>query len=256
LEKVDKIQFIEYIDYIGLWSLFGGLVMKSKVKAFVEFRFDHLIKKDILNSYIIILLFNILLSFLSKGMGDQILFGAMLFFFIFLSSRVLSRVKKFMMRTYLYKGMVSIYLNILFTVTFYYVIRIGQLHDLNILFFLFLIVLYFNVVSYILAKYYVKKGRYTKEETTKNYKLNFKTVLLLSLVIIAIRLVITRYVYFSFTFSSLAIIYFIALVVTFYLMFRFNSFNLQLLKAYYINKFNLEKDEFNKVDLADRLSRC
>lgn len=230
--------------------------MKSKVKAFVEFRFDHLIKKDILNSYIIIMLFNILLNFLSKGMGEQILFGAMLFFFIFLSNWVLSKVKKFMMRTYLYKGMVSLYLNILFTVTFYYVIRIGQQHDFNILFFLFLIALYFNVTSYTLAKYNVRKGRYIKEGIIKKYKLNFKKVLLLLLVIIAIRLLITRFVYFSYPSSFLAVICLIAIVATFYLMFRFNSFNLQLLKAYYINKFNLEKDEFNHLDLADRLSRC
>lgn len=230
--------------------------MKSKVKAFVEFRFDHLIKKDILKSYIIIMLFNIFLNILSKGMGEQFLFGAMLFFFIFLSNRVLSRIKKFMMRTYLYKGIVSIYLNILFIVTFYYVIRIGQEHDLKVLSFLFLVVFYFNIVSYILAKYNIRKGRYLKEAINKQYRLNVKKGLLLLLVIIAGRLVINPYIDLSSPLSSLFIIFFIALLVTFYLMFMCNSFNIQLLKAYYINKFNLEKDEFNQIDLADRLSRC
>jgi hypothetical protein len=230
--------------------------MKSKVKAFVEFRFDHLIKKDILKSYIIIMLFNIFLNILSKGMGEQILFGAMLFFFIFLSNRVLSKVKKFMMRTYLYKGIVSIYLNILFTVTFYYVLRIGQQHDFNILFFLFLIVLYFNVTSYILAKYNVRKGRYLKEVMNRKYRLNVKKGLLLLLVIIVGSMLVDPYVDLSSPLSSLLMIFFISLLLTFFLLFRCNSFNMQILKAYYINKFNLEKDEFSHIDLADRLSRC
>lgn len=231
--------------------------MKSKVKAFVEYRFDnHLMKKNILNSYIIIMLFNILLIILSKGLGEQILFGTMLFFFIYISNRVLSNVKKIMMKTYLFKGIVSIYLNVLFTITFYYVINIGQQHDFKILFFLFLIVLYFNMVSYILAKYNIKKGRYINEKANIKYKLNFKKGLLLFLLIIIARVVTMKYITFDVTQYSLFILYFVVLLCTFYFMFIFNSVNLQLLKAYYINKFNLEKDEFNDIDLAKRLSRC
>jgi hypothetical protein len=231
--------------------------MKSKVKAFVEFRFDHLIKKDILNSYIIIMLFNIILNFLSKGLGEQILFGAMLFFFIFISNRVLSRVKKFMMRTYLYKGIVSIYLNILFTITFYYVIHINKQHDYEILFFLFLIVLYFNVVSYILAKYNIKKGAYVKENIDYKYKhRNKKAILVLLSVIFIYGSMIMSLNEFNLTETTVLILYLVALFCTFYFMFRFNSVNVQILKAYYIKKFNLEKDELNYVDLEVRLSRC
>lgn len=231
--------------------------MKSKVKAFVEYRFDnHLMKKNILNSYIIIMLFNILLILLSKGLGEQIIFGTMLFFFIFISNRVLSSVKKTMMKTYLYKGIVSIYLNILFTITFYYVIKIGQQHDFKILSFLVLVVIYFNVVSYILAKYNIKKGRYIKEKANMKFKFSFKNGLIIFLFIIAIRILTMQYITIDVTQYSLFILYFIVLLFTFYFMFIFNRVNLQLLKAYYINKFNLEKDEFNDIDLAKRLSRC
>ncbi len=228
--------------------------MKSKVKAFVEFRFDHLIRKDILNSYIIIMLFNILLIFLSKGIGEQILFGGMLFFFIILSNRVLSSVKKIMLRTYMYKGIVSIYLNILFTITFYYVINTGKLHDFKVLFFLFLIATYFNLVSYILAKYNIKKGRYAKEKV--NIKSKLDSGLFLFFLILIARVVMVQYLKFSITQYSFLIIYFVGILCAFYFMFIFNSINLQLLKAYYINKFNLEKDDFNQIDLAKRLSRC
>ncbi len=227
--------------------------MKSKVKAFVDFRFDHLMKKDILNSYIIIMLFNILLYFLSKGLVDQVLFGTMLFFFIILSNRVLI-VKKMMMRTYLYKGIVSIYLNVLFTMTFYYAINIGKQHDFKILFFLFLIATFFNVVSYISTKYNIKKGRYAKEKI--NLKSKLDGFLLLFLVIIVANFLLVKYMNFSITLYSLLILYFIAILFTFYFMFLFNAFNLQLLKAYYIKKFRLEKDECNQIDLAERLSRC
>jgi len=228
--------------------------MKSKVKAFVEFRFDHLIRKDILNSYIIIMLFNIILNFLSKGIGEQILFGAMLFFFIILSNRVLSGVKKIMLRTYMYKGIVSIYLNILFTITFYYVINTGKQHDFKVLFFLFLIATYFNLVSYILAKYNIRKGRYAKEKVNMKSKLD-KGLFLFFLILIA-RIVMMQYLKFSITQYSFLIIYLVGILCAFYFMFIFNSINLQLLKAYYINKFNLEKDECNQIDLAKRLSRC
>lgn len=230
--------------------------MKSKVKAFVEFKFDHLIKKNILNSYIIIMLFNVLLVFLSKGMGEQILFGAMLLFFILLSYRVLKSVKKLMMRTYLYKGIVSIYTNILFTITFYYVINIGQQHDFQILFFLFLIAIYFNVVSYILAKYNIKKGRYVKERINMKFKLSLKKGLLIFLFLFMARVVSMLYIKINFSQYSLLILYFIVLLCAFYFMFIFNRVNLQILKAYYINKFNLEKDESNHIDLAERLNRC
>lgn len=231
--------------------------MKSKVKAFVEYRFDnHLMKKNILNSYIIIMLFNILLILLSKGLGEQIIFGTMLFFFIFISNRVLSNVKKTMMKTYLYKGIVSIYLNILFTITFYYVIKIGQQHDFKILSFLVLVVIYFNVVSYILAKYNIKKGRYIKEKANIKFRFSLKKGLIIFIFILAVRILTMQYITIDVTQYSLFILYFIVLLFTFYFMFIFNRVNLQLLKAYYINKFNLEKDEFNDIDLAKRLSRC
>lgn len=231
--------------------------MKSKVKAYVEYRFDHLIKKDILNSYIIIMLFNILLNFLSKGIVDQIFFGAILFIFIIFSNIVLNRVKKFMMRTYLYKGAVSIYLNILFTLTFYYFIHIGKPHDYQILFFLFIIVLYFNVVSLILAKHKIKKGAYVKENIDYKYKhRNNKAILVLFSVIFIYGSMILSLNEFNLTETTVLILYLVALFCTFYFMFRFNSVNLQILKAYYIHKFNLERDECNHIDLAERLSRC
>jgi hypothetical protein len=202
------------------------------------------------------MLFNVILVFLSKGLGEQVLFGAMLFFFTILSYRVLKSVKKLMMRTYLYKGIVSIYLNILFTVTFYYVIKIGQQHDFKILFFLFLIAIYFNVVNYILTKYNIKKGRYAKEGINIKYKISLKKGLLVLLFLIIARVVSMLYIKITFSQYSLLILYFIVLLCTFYFMFIFNRVNLEILKAYYINKFNLEKDECNHIDLAERLSRC
>lgn len=231
--------------------------MNNKVKAFVEFRFDHLIKKDILNSYILIMLFNILLNFLSKGIVDQIVFGAMLFFYIILSNRILNKVKKFMMRTYLYKGLVSVYLNVLFTFSFYYVVHIGQSHDYKILFFLFLVGLYFNVVSLILAKLNIKKGAFVKDNIDHKYKhRNKKAILVLLSVIFIYGSMIMSLSEFNLTESTLLILYLVALFCTFYFMFKFNSANVQILKAYYINKFNMERDECNQIDLVERLSRC
>lgn len=231
--------------------------MNNKVKAFVEFRFDHLMKKDILNSYVLIMLFNILLNFLSKGIVDQIVFGAMLFFYIILSNRILNKVKKFMMRTYLYKGLVSIYLNVLFTLTFYYIVHIGKPHDYPVLFFLFLVVLYFNVVSLILAKLNIKKGAFVKDNIDHKYKhRNKKAILVLLSVIFIYGSMIMSLSEFNLTESTLLILYLVALFCTFFFMFKFNSANVQILKAYYINKFNMERDEFNQIDLVERLSRC
>lgn len=231
--------------------------MNNKVRAFVEFRFDHLMKKDILNSYILIMLFNIILNFLSKGIVDQILFGVMLFLYIVLSNRILNRVKKFMMRTYLYKGLVSVYLNVLFTLAFYYVVHIGKPHDYQTLFFLFLVVLYFNVVNLILAKHNIKKGAYVKDNIDYKYKhRNNKALLVLLSVIFIYGSMILNLNEFNITESTVLILYLVALFCTFYFMFKFNSVNIQILKAYYINKFNMERDEFNHVDLAERLNRC
>lgn len=230
--------------------------MKSKIRAFVEYKFDYLMRKNILNSYILVIVFNIILFALSKGVGDQILFGSILFLFIIISNRILNSVKKFMMRTFLFKGLVSIYLNLLFTVTFYYVISLGKQHDFKVLFFLLLITVFFNLVSFILAKYNIKKGKYTNRKEIVRYKLNKKKALLLVLTIVIARVLVMQYIKFSVLEYSFLILYFIVILCAFYFMFIFNSVNLQLLKAYYIKKFNLEKDESRYVDLADRLRKC
>ena len=229
--------------------------MLEAIKGFVEFRYDHLTRKNIVRTYIAVLILNLLafsyISVKSQGKIEVAIIFAMLILYITICNMFIFSVKKLMLRTYLFKGTTGVYSSILIATLCYYLINEKKGHDLVLIILFTGVLLLSNLSNYILAMRDIKSGKFLKKSSNNVWT----TGKVMALVggIFSVRILYTFIII-----NGLDIKYPVAnrillLIAYLALVYIFSINNIMLLKAYYIKKYNMEKDECKYVNICERL---
>ncbi len=229
--------------------------MLDQVKGFVEFRYDHLSRQKIVRSYIMILFLNIVsfipVILLSRDIIVYFLSLVMLITYFIVVNIIIFQVKKLMLRTYLFLGTTSVYSGILFALIFYYFVKGYKDHNFPLILMIIASMILGSIINYMLIKKSIENGKFL--EKREKYKWTTGKALLLVGGIVAGRFIIQAIRYFELDKLYPAANYWLTIFSILVFLFILSGQNMILLKAHYIKKYNLEKDECKYINLADRL---
>lgn len=229
--------------------------MIDQVKGFVEYRYDHLTRKKIVRSYNMILILNILLFIIVVLNRDSIVFmvlTAILITYFIVVNKIIFTVKKLMLRTYLFLGVTSFYSSILIaTLSYYYLVKGNNDHNLPIILMIIAVMILGNIVNYLLIKRKIENGKFL-EKTKKNEWTTGKALILIG-GLIAGRMITQAIRYLEIDKLYPGTYYWLKIFAIIGFLFIMSVQNMILLKAHYIMKFNMEKDECKYINLAERL---
>jgi hypothetical protein len=229
--------------------------MIDQIKGFVEFRYDHLTRKKIVRSYNMILILNILLFVIVVLNRDYIIFMALpviLIIYFIVVNKIIFTVKKLMMRTYLFMGATSVYSGLLLAaISYYYLVKGLNDHNIPMMLMIIAVMIIGNIMNYLIIKKNIENGKFL-EKSKKNEWTTGKALILIGGLVIG-RIVTQSIRYLELDKIYPGTYYWLKIFAIFGFLFIISAHNMILLKAYYINKYNMEKDECKYINLAERL---
>jgi len=175
----------------------------------------------------------------------------MLILYMVITNIVIFSVKKLMLKTYLFRGITGLYSSILIAALCYYLIKGDKSHDLLLIILFVAILLLSNLINYILAMRGIKSGKFLNKNSN-----NFWTtgkVLALVAGIFSVRIFYAFVIILNLDKQYPVAGQIVILTTYLALAFVLSINNIMLLKAYYIKKFNMEKDECSYINICERL---
>ncbi len=120
----------------------------EKIIAFIDYRYEPLQRDSIIKNYLLIILFNSAVIFLSKGTFEKVFFTILLSIYLISSLTILIKVINEKFKSYLYRGLMNTYLTIQLILTGYYLFIYGSDHNLILLIVIFSITMFYNFILY------------------------------------------------------------------------------------------------------------
>ncbi len=207
----------------------------KSLKSFLEFNYEPINTKYVLSRMLAILIFNLLVIYLSKIKLFSILIYLMFYlFFIGLSIRILIIKNRNYKNKFLFDGVFSIYLSILFFRMSYLLFTFGKPNN-YLIFFLMIFIMCANIFFVLkIVKNNIKKKKY-------NEKNNISKIYIFSLVGAVIGIVFARVVTPSFNQEFMLIV---VSFIFFLMALIFETGIIEFLKLYYYKKY---KEELNII---------
>lgn len=207
----------------------------KSLKSFLEFNYEPINTKYVLSRMLAILIFNLLVIYLSKIKLFSILIYLMFYlFFIGLSIRILIIKNRNYKNKFLFDGVFSIYLSILFFRMSYLLFTFGKPNN-YLIFFLMIFIMCANIFFVLkIVKNNIKKKKY-------NEKNNILKIYIFSLVGAVIGIVFARVVTPSFNQEFMLIV---VSFIFFLMALIFETGIIEFLKLYYYKKY---KEELNII---------
>lgn len=225
--------------------------MEENIRNYVEFRFNELRTFNIFGSYLALLMFNFPMMVLFRNNWERFLIFGIYALYILGGSIALFKVDKYMMRNYLFKGLTSLYLNVLAFLMLYRVIELATGNGIVLGLLMVLAFIFYNLLNYISVRRKISRNHYSA--SNRNFRWDTGKAIALVVSIYLGRLILGMMLQSVNNVAVLAVTAVILIVIPIVAFYFINSGNMQLLKAYYINKYDLEKPEKAYIDLEDRL---